>query len=81
MFALVIVLSMGAAGVQAGAKPPPLPPCSHLSSSKLSKYFEIGHLKFEGVTPHSDICTWVGARSGHYHAQLQIGFAAGSKSL
>ena len=84
MSALMIVLSAGPAGAHSSKTPtpsPPVPPCSHLSSTKLAKYFDVGQLKFEGVTPHSDICTWLGKRSGHYHAQLQIGFSPGSKSL
>ena len=79
--ALMIVLSVGPAGASSSKKPTPPPPCSHLSATKLATYFDVGALKFEGVTPHSDICTWLGKRSGHYHAQLQIGFSPGSKSL
>ena len=81
IFALTIVPGVSASGAGASGKPPPLPACRHLSSSKLSKYFDVGTLKFEGVTPHSDICTWLGKRGGHYHVQLQIGFSPGSKSL
>lgn len=58
--ALMIVLSVGPAGANSSKKPTPppsVPPCSHLSSTKLAKYFDVGALKFEGVTPHSDICT------------------------
>jgi hypothetical protein len=80
-FAFVVVACATAVVGYASTKASPLPPCSHLSSSKLSKYFDVGQLKFQGVTPHSDICTWLGARTGHYHAQLQIGFSPGSKSL
>jgi hypothetical protein len=81
VFAFVVVARATAVVGYASAKASPLPLCAHLSSSRLSKYFDVGQLKYQGVTPHSDICTWLGARSGHYHAQLQIGFAPGSKSL
>jgi hypothetical protein len=81
VFALVVVARATAVAAYASTKASALPPCSHLWSSKLSKYFDVGQLKFEGVTPRSDICTWFGAGRGHYHAQLQIGFSPASKSL
>ena len=81
--ALMIVLSVGPAGAQfqQEAHATSGPSMQSPLSTKLAKYFDVGALKFEGVTPHSDICTWLGKRSGHYHAQLQIGFSPGSKSL
>jgi hypothetical protein len=84
--ALILAIAAALSTAQAGAKahkkkPPKLPACSHLPSSKMAKLFDVSSLKLEGVTPHSDICTWTGKRSGHYHVELQIGFAPGSRSL
>ncbi len=56
-----------------------VPSCGRLSNRKLSDFFDLGRLKLN--SSRDNVCTWFGKKRGHYHAELQIGIAAGSKSL
>ena len=80
LVAAILALTAGASA-KSKPKPPSIPSCSHFSDNALAKVLGLVKLKYKGKTPHSNICTWEGTKSGHYHQILQIDVIPGIKSV
>ena len=78
---LIAIPALAATSSKKRVKPPSIPSCTHLSTTAMAKVLGSPPLKFKGITPHSNLCTWEAARPGHYHEALSIDIVPGIKSI
>jgi hypothetical protein len=58
-----------------------VPKCTGLSRTAMAGVLGSPHLKFKGLVPHSNLCTWEAIRHGHYHELVVVDIIPGIKSI